>query len=145
MVSPNYPFVAPFPLICLPSTIPGPHGAGIFDPRSWGNPNTESIVTLELTRVVLAIGVFAVGVELPKAYMLKHWKSLVFLLVPVATYVCELPPPSFPSILIIFPGLVYLCCFHLRPHSKTQLPLLSCHLRMSHPNRPHPRRRRGWG
>lgn len=64
----------------------GPYGAGIFDPRSWGNSDTENEITLELTRVVLAIGVFAIGVELPKAYMLKHWKSLAFLLVPVMTY-----------------------------------------------------------
>jgi NhaP-type Na+/H+ or K+/H+ antiporter len=43
-------------------------------------------ITLEVTRVVLAIGVFAIGVELPKQYMLKHWKSLFMLLVPVMTY-----------------------------------------------------------
>jgi len=30
---------------------------------------TTNTITLELTRVVLAIGVFAIGVELPKAYM----------------------------------------------------------------------------
>jgi sodium/hydrogen antiporter len=45
-------------------------------------------ITLEFTRVVLAIGVFAIGVELPKAYMARHWKSLFFLLVPVMTWVC---------------------------------------------------------
>lgn len=74
----------------------GPYGAGIFDPRSWGDHNTESYITLELTRVVLAIGVFAIGVELPKAYMRKHWKSIAFLLVPVMTYVCVfLPLASF--------------------------------------------------
>lgn len=44
-------------------------------------------ITLEFTRVVLAIGVFAVGVELPKQYMKKHWKSLAFLLGPVMTWV----------------------------------------------------------
>lgn len=80
------PFVR-IPLITF--TLSGPYGAGIFDPRSWGNNDTENEITLELTRVVLAIGVFAVGVELPKAYMLKHWKSLTFLLIPVMTYVSE--------------------------------------------------------
>jgi hypothetical protein len=30
--------------------------------------------------------VFAVGVELPKAYMWRHWRSLFLLLVPVMTY-----------------------------------------------------------
>lgn len=67
----------------------GPYGAGIFDPRSWGGDPTEETVneiTLEFTRVVLAIGVFAIGVELPKAYMKRHWKSLVYLLFPVMTW-----------------------------------------------------------
>lgn len=67
----------------------GPYGAGIFDPRSWGSDTTEDTVnqiTLEFTRVVLAIGVFAIGVELPKAYMKRHWKSLLYLLFPVMTW-----------------------------------------------------------
>ncbi|KAF7791430.1 hypothetical protein EIP86_002446 [Pleurotus ostreatoroseus] len=66
----------------------GPYGVNIFDPRSWGNGDRDTIntITLEVTRVVLAIGVFAIGVELPKAYMQRHWKSLLFLLAPVMTY-----------------------------------------------------------
>ncbi|KAK0187595.1 Sodium/hydrogen exchanger family-domain-containing protein [Armillaria mellea] len=64
----------------------GPYGAGIFDPRSWGNEDSTNTVVLEFTRVVLAIGVFAIGVELPKAYMRRHWKSLFFLLAPVMTW-----------------------------------------------------------
>ncbi|KAH9954957.1 Sodium/hydrogen exchanger family-domain-containing protein, partial [Russula dissimulans] len=66
----------------------GPYGADIFNPRSWGNNNAESVnhITLEFTRIVIAIGVFAVGVELPKKYMYRHWKSLFFLLVPVMTW-----------------------------------------------------------
>lgn len=74
----------------------GPYGANIFDPRAWGNHNTANFITLELTRVVLAIGVFAVGVELPKAYMRKHWQSILFLLLPVMTYVRLFPPLSTP-------------------------------------------------
>ena len=64
-------------------------GSNILDPRSWGYITNESInnITLEFTRVVIAIGVFAVGVELPKKYMYRHWKSLFFLLVPVMTWV----------------------------------------------------------
>jgi sodium/hydrogen antiporter len=70
--------------------IVGPYGAGIFNPRSWGGGKEEVVndITLEFTRVVLAIGVFAIGVELPKQYMKKHWKSLFFLLAPIMTYVC---------------------------------------------------------
>ncbi|QRV86568.1 Sodium/hydrogen exchanger family [Ceratobasidium sp. AG-Ba] len=65
----------------------GPYVAGIFDPRGWANSHeVVNEITLEVTRVVLAIGVFAIGVELPKQYMLKHWRSLFFLLVPVMTY-----------------------------------------------------------
>ncbi|KAI0349581.1 hypothetical protein OH77DRAFT_1490547, partial [Trametes cingulata] len=66
----------------------GPYGANIFDPRGWGGGDRETIntITLEVTRVVLAIGVFAIGVELPKAYMQRHWKSLLFLLGPVMTW-----------------------------------------------------------
>ncbi|TFY71717.1 hypothetical protein EVG20_g1280 [Dentipellis fragilis] len=66
----------------------GPYCANIFDPRGWGNGSraVENTITLEFTRVVLAIGVFAIGVELPKAYMKRHWKSLFFLLFPVMTW-----------------------------------------------------------
>ncbi|KAG9124548.1 hypothetical protein FRC07_011171 [Ceratobasidium sp. 392] len=65
----------------------GPYVAGIFDPRGWaGSHEVVNEITLEVTRVVLAIGVFAIGVELPKQYMLKHWRSLFYLLVPVMTY-----------------------------------------------------------
>ncbi|PPR07919.1 hypothetical protein CVT24_000899 [Panaeolus cyanescens] len=66
----------------------GPYCANVFNPRSWGGDDDEStnVITLEFTRVVLAIGVFAIGVELPKAYMARHWKSLFFLLVPVMTW-----------------------------------------------------------
>ncbi|KAF7304120.1 Na+ H+ exchanger 1 [Mycena indigotica] len=63
----------------------GPYGADVFNPRAWANGNhaTTNLITLEFTRVVLAIGVFAIGVELPKAYMRRHWQSLFFLLGPV--------------------------------------------------------------
>ncbi|PCH40212.1 hypothetical protein WOLCODRAFT_116887 [Wolfiporia cocos MD-104 SS10] len=66
----------------------GPYGANIFNPRDWGggNEETTNTIVLEFTRVVLAIGVFAIGVELPKAYMKKHWRSLFFLLFPVMTW-----------------------------------------------------------
>ncbi|KAF9523393.1 Sodium/hydrogen exchanger family-domain-containing protein [Crepidotus variabilis] len=66
----------------------GPYCAGVFDPRAWGGGSEDvtNAITLEFARVVLAIGVFAIGVELPKAYMAKHWKSLFYLLVPVMTW-----------------------------------------------------------
>ncbi|KAG6004373.1 hypothetical protein E4U21_001136 [Claviceps maximensis] len=60
----------------------GPHAANLIDPMSWGNTD---IVTVEFSRIVLVVQCFAVGVELPKFYMEKHWRSVVFLLVPVMT------------------------------------------------------------
>ncbi|KAI9891483.1 MAG: hypothetical protein M1814_002802 [Vezdaea aestivalis] len=61
----------------------GPHAADLFDPSSWGNVDQ---ITLETSRIVLVVQCFAVGVELPKDYMKRHWKSVVLLLVPVMTY-----------------------------------------------------------
>jgi Na(+)/H(+) antiporter len=61
----------------------GPHGANLIDPESWGSVD---ITTLEFSRIVLVVQCFAVGVELPKYYMEKHWKSVTFLLVPVMTF-----------------------------------------------------------
>ena len=62
----------------------GPHAANLINPLTWGN--TDSI-TLEFSRIVLVVQCFAVGVELPKAYMRKHWRSLFFLLAPIMTWV----------------------------------------------------------
>ncbi|KAI4112698.1 MAG: hypothetical protein LQ345_006190, partial [Seirophora villosa] len=61
----------------------GPHAANLFNPRSWGNVDQ---ITLECSRIVLVVQCFAVGVELPKAYMEKHWKSVAYMLLPVMTY-----------------------------------------------------------
>ncbi len=75
----------------------GPSGANMFTPRKWGNVSDEvtNDITLEVTRVVLALGVFAIGVgeqalmpalcswpdesheELPGAYMLRHCLTVV--------------------------------------------------------------------
>ena len=61
----------------------GPHAANLFNPLSWGNVDK---ITLECARIVLVVQCFAVGVELPKAYMERHWKSVFLLLVPVMTW-----------------------------------------------------------
>ncbi|EDR06073.1 uncharacterized protein LACBIDRAFT_302195 [Laccaria bicolor S238N-H82] len=58
----------------------GPHFAGVFNPRSWGSHSNA--ITLEAMRVILAIGLFAIGVELPKTYMAKHAKSLLVMIIP---------------------------------------------------------------
>ncbi|KNG52479.1 Na(+)/H(+) antiporter 2 [Stemphylium lycopersici] len=61
----------------------GPHAANLIDPSTWGNVD---LITLEFSRIVLVVQCFAVGVELPRAYMEKHWKSVVLLLLPVMTF-----------------------------------------------------------
>jgi len=61
----------------------GPHGANLINPRTWGNTDQ---ITLEFSRIVLVVQCFAVGVELPKAYMNRHWSSVVLLLLPVMTF-----------------------------------------------------------
>lgn len=61
----------------------GPHAANLINPMTWGNTDQ---VTLEFSRIVLVVQCFAVGVELPKAYMERHWRSVTFLLVPVMTF-----------------------------------------------------------
>ncbi|KAF9244913.1 Sodium/hydrogen exchanger family-domain-containing protein [Melanogaster broomeanus] len=62
----------------------GPYMANVFDPRSWGSE--ENRITLEVMRVVLATGLFAVGVELPCAYMKDHAKSLLVMVVPTMAF-----------------------------------------------------------
>ncbi|GAA5913902.1 hypothetical protein JCM6882_004391 [Rhodosporidiobolus microsporus] len=59
------------------------YGAGIFAPRTWAFGHHTDQITLELTRIIIALSVFAVGVELPKAYVWRHWKSLAMLLGPI--------------------------------------------------------------
>ena len=61
----------------------GPHAANLINPATWGNVDQ---ITLEFSRIVLVVQCFAVGVELPKAYMERHWRSVVFLLIPVMTF-----------------------------------------------------------
>ncbi|KAM5444242.1 Na+/H+ antiporter [Microsporum ferrugineum] len=60
----------------------GPHAANLFNPISWGNVDK---LTLECSRIVLVVQCFAVGVELPKSYMERHWRSVVMLLLPIMT------------------------------------------------------------
>jgi len=40
-------------------------------PQGW---DWEDNITQEMTRVMVGVQVFAVGVELPKAYFSRHWK-----------------------------------------------------------------------
>jgi len=68
----------------LCGTIFGPYAANLINPtEAWASVD---IITIEFSRIVLVVQCFAVGVELPKFYMEKHWRSVVFLLVPVMLF-----------------------------------------------------------
>ncbi|KAL0067182.1 hypothetical protein AAF712_005752 [Marasmius tenuissimus] len=68
----------------------GPNVANLIDPRSWG---AQEKITLEVMRVVLATGLFIIGVELnnrdrrgpglpPTKYLWRHAKGLLVMIVP---------------------------------------------------------------
>lgn len=68
----------------------GPAAINLFDPTDWGGTESRAPgghitdeITLEVMRVTIALSVFAVGVELPKKYLLRHWRSMFMLLGPV--------------------------------------------------------------
>lgn len=67
------------PLATLAGIAFGPRGVGALTPIEWG---WEDNITQELTRVIVGVQVFAVGVELPKKYIKNHWRSLAILLLP---------------------------------------------------------------
>ncbi|KAK8858818.1 hypothetical protein IAR55_003048 [Kwoniella newhampshirensis] len=77
-------YIGEAPIATALGIIIGPHCLKLFNPGHWagGDDSVVDDITLEVTRVVIAISVFAVGVELPKAYMKRHWRSLFFLLGP---------------------------------------------------------------
>jgi NhaP-type Na+/H+ or K+/H+ antiporter len=78
----------------------GPHFAGIFDPRSWGAHSNA--ITLEVMRIVLATGLFAIGVELPKSYMAKHAKSLLAMVIPTMAIGWVIVAGVYPRSFVIF-------------------------------------------
>ncbi|KAI0302472.1 Cation/H+ exchanger [Russula brevipes] len=62
----------------------GPHVLNIFDPRSW--TGVTNLLTREVMRIVLAIGLFGIGVRLPTRYMAEHAKSLLIMVVPTMAF-----------------------------------------------------------
>ncbi|TEB36782.1 Sodium/hydrogen exchanger [Coprinellus micaceus] len=83
----------------------GPYFAGIFDPGNWG-PHYKTI-TLEVTRIVLATGLFAIGVNLPKAYMARHAKGLVAMVVPTMAIGWVIVAGL---LRVLFPALSFISC-----------------------------------
>ncbi|EEB06500.2 plasma membrane alkali metal cation/H antiporter Sod22 [Schizosaccharomyces japonicus yFS275] len=58
----------------------GPHVANLFNPTTWGNVD---YITEELSRIVLIVSVFVAGVELPRAYLLRHARGMFIMLLPI--------------------------------------------------------------
>ena len=71
------------PLATLVGIAFGPKGADILNPQSWG---WEDNITQEAARIIVGVQVFAVGIELPRKYLRRHWKSVAMMLGPVMTF-----------------------------------------------------------
>ncbi|KAH7403294.1 Na(+)/H(+) antiporter-like protein [Cadophora sp. MPI-SDFR-AT-0126] len=71
------------PLAVLYGIILGPYVLKVMAPRHWGMSDD---ILQEITRVIVGIQCFAVGIELPKFYFKRHGKSVLFFLGPVMTF-----------------------------------------------------------
>ena len=68
------------PLALLTGMLFGPRAIGALSPVTWGAVDT---FTQEFTRIIVGLQVFAVGLELPKHYLSRHWRSVLWMLGPV--------------------------------------------------------------
>ncbi|CAG8979448.1 hypothetical protein HYALB_00012947 [Hymenoscyphus albidus] len=68
------------PLAVLYGILLGPYSLSWITPHKWGF--TDETIQ-EVTRVIVGIQCFAVGIELPNFYFRRHWKSVVWFLGPV--------------------------------------------------------------
>ncbi|KAF9071083.1 Sodium/hydrogen exchanger family-domain-containing protein [Rhodocollybia butyracea] len=86
----------------------GPFVGNIFNPRDWtSSSKSQNNVTLEVMRIVLGTGLFAIGVELPGNYMWKHSRSLLAMVIPTMAAGWIL----IGGILkLLFPSLTYVSC-----------------------------------
>jgi len=61
----------------------GPNVLDIATPRQWG---MKDQILQEVTRIVVGVQCFAVGIELPKHYFRRHWPSVLYFLGPIMTF-----------------------------------------------------------
>lgn len=61
----------------------GPSVLNIITPRAWG---IDDEIIQEVTRLIVAIQCFAVGIELPKHYFRRHWDSVLYFLGPIMAF-----------------------------------------------------------
>ncbi|MFU8833168.1 MAG: cation:proton antiporter, partial [Wenzhouxiangella sp.] len=55
----------------------GPIGLGLLVPEDWGDP---MLILEQVARLALAVGLMGVALQLPKNYLYKQWRSLLFVL-----------------------------------------------------------------
>ncbi|KAF9066958.1 Cation/H+ exchanger, partial [Rhodocollybia butyracea] len=86
----------------------GPHAANILDPRSWSSSlEDQNNITLEVMRIILGVGLFIIGVELPKNYMWKHGRSLLAMVIPTMAFGWLLVGGILK---LLFPSLTFVSC-----------------------------------
>jgi NhaP-type Na+/H+ or K+/H+ antiporter len=61
----------------------GPSVLDILSPRLW---KLDDNILQEVTRIIVGIQCFAVGIELPKLYFNRHWRSVAVMLGPVMAF-----------------------------------------------------------
>lgn len=75
--------IAEPPLATLIGILLGPRVANVFTPAQWGLGDTTM---QEVTRVIVAVQCFTIGVELPQQYFNNHWKSVAWMIGPVMSF-----------------------------------------------------------
>lgn len=70
------------PLATLFGILSGPACLNVIDPQKWIDKDST---TEEITRIVVGVQVFVIGVELPRRWIKSRYTSLLMLLGPVMT------------------------------------------------------------
>jgi sodium/hydrogen antiporter len=65
------------PLAVLIGILFGPTVLNIITPRAW---DLDDNILQEVTRIIVGIQCFVVGIKLPKLYFHQHWKSVAVML-----------------------------------------------------------------
>ena len=110
----------------------GPYCADVFNPRGWALES--EVITLEVMRVVLAVGLFSFGVESPGLHMMEYVRGLLVLVGPttaigwfIVTNV-RIPPSLWTS------NCMRLFRIHVTAFSLTRLYILLDNIHLSYSN-----------
>ncbi|EPE24604.1 hypothetical protein GLAREA_08457 [Glarea lozoyensis ATCC 20868] len=71
------------PIAVLFGIILGPYVLNWITAKEWG---LDDGIMQEVTRIIVGIQCFAVGIELPKFWFNRHWKSVLYFLGPIMTF-----------------------------------------------------------